>query len=59
MDEEVVVHIYKGIVLSHKRSKFESVLARWMNLEPVIWKEKTTAVWYCVYMASRKTALMN
>ena len=39
MDEEVVVHIYKGIVLSHKRSKFESVLARWMNLEPVIQSE--------------------
>ena len=39
MDEEVVVHIYKGIVVSHKRSKFESVLARWMNLEPVIQSE--------------------
>ena len=34
-----MVHIYKGIVLSHKRSKFESVLARWMNLEPVIQSE--------------------
>ena len=27
-----VVHIYSGILLSH--NAFESVLMRWMNLEP-------------------------
>ena len=32
-----VVHIYSGILLSH--NAFESVLMRWMNLEPVIQNE--------------------
>ena len=39
MDKEDVVHLYHGILLSHKRSEFESVLVRWMNLEPVIQSE--------------------
>ena len=39
MDKEVVVHIREGILLSHKSSEFESVLARWMKLEPVIQSE--------------------
>ena len=34
-----MVHIYKGILLSHKRHTFESVLMRWMNLEPIIQSE--------------------
>ena len=38
MDKEAVVHIYNGILLSHKK-EFESVLVRWMNLEPVIQTE--------------------
>ena len=41
MDKEDVVHIYNGILLSHKRNAFESVLVRWMNLEPVIQSEVT------------------
>ena len=36
MDKEVVVYIHNGILLSHKRNAFESVLMRWMNLEPII-----------------------
>ena len=39
MDKEVVVHIREGILLSHKSNEFESVLARWMKLEPVIQSE--------------------
>ena len=39
MDKEVVVHIHSGILLSHKRNTFESVLMRWMNLEPIIQSE--------------------
>ena len=31
MDKEVVLHIYNGILLCHKKS----ILARWMNVEPV------------------------
>ena len=39
MEQEVVVHIHNGILLSHKRNAFESVLMRWMNLEPIIQSE--------------------
>ena len=39
MDKEVVVHIYNGIYSVTKRNSFESVLMRWMNLEPIIQSE--------------------
>ena len=39
MDKEAVVRVYNGILLSHKRDAFESVLMRWMNLEPIIQSE--------------------
>ena len=39
MDKEVLVHIHNGILLGHKRNAFESVLMRWMNLEPIIQSE--------------------
>ena len=39
MDKEVVVHIHNGILLSHKRNTFESVLMRWMKLVPIIQSE--------------------
>ena len=29
-------HIHNGILLSYKKNAFESVLVRWMNLEPII-----------------------
>ena len=38
-DKEVVVHIHNGILLSHTMNTFESVLMRWMNLEPIIQNE--------------------
>ena len=31
-----MVHTHNGIILSNKRNAFESVLMRWMNLEPII-----------------------
>ena len=34
-----MVHIHIGISLSHKETTFESVLMRWMNLEPIIQSE--------------------
>ena len=34
-----MVHIYNRILLGHKSNKFESVVARWMNLEPLIQSE--------------------
>ena len=39
MDKEAVLHIHNGILLSHKKNAFESVLMRWMNLEPIIQSE--------------------
>ena len=37
MNKEVVVRIHNGIQLNYNR--FESVLMRWMNLEPIIQSE--------------------
>ena len=34
-----MVYIYNEILLSHKKNEFESVLMRWMSLEPVIQSE--------------------
>ena len=34
-----MVHIYNGILVSNKRGTLESVLMRWMNLEPIIQSE--------------------
>ena len=65
MDEKVVVQIYKGILLSHKKVKFESVLVRWVNLDPVIpsevsQKEKNkSSILTHIYIESRKITLMN
>ena len=39
MDKEAVVHIHDGILISIKRNTFESVLMKWMNLEPIIQSE--------------------
>ena len=45
-----MVHMYKGILYSHKRNTFGSVLVRWMNLEPIIQgevsqKRKTSVIY--------------
>ena len=34
-----MVHIHNGILLSRKKKTFESVLIRWMELEPIIQSE--------------------
>ena len=52
MDKDFVIHIYSRILLSPKRNAFESILMRWMNLEPIIQtevrqKEKDK---YCILM---------
>ena len=39
MDKEVVVHIHNGKLFNHKKNAFQSVLMRWMNLEPIIQSE--------------------
>ena len=37
--DKVVSYIHNEILLSHKRSTFELVLMRWMNIEPIIQSE--------------------
>ena len=39
MDKAAVAHIHNGILLSQQKNTFESVLVRWMNLEPIIQSE--------------------
>ena len=40
MDKEVLLHIQNGILLSYKqKNASESVLMRWMKLEPIIQSE--------------------
>ena len=38
-DKEDVVHIYNGILLSHKRNEIGSFVETWMDLETVILSE--------------------
>ena len=40
MDADIVGHIYNGILRSYKKNyPSESVLMRWMNLEPIVQSE--------------------
>ena len=38
MDKKAVVHIHNGVLVI-KKNTFESVLMRWMKLEPIIRNE--------------------
>ena len=39
MDKEDVVHIYNGILLSHKKNETELFVETWMDLETVMQSE--------------------
>ena len=43
MDKKDVVHIYNGILLSHKKDETTPITALWMDLEIVILSEKSHA----------------
>ena len=47
-----MVHIHNGMLLSHKRDAFDSVLMRWMNIEPIIQSEvsQNEKDRYCILM---------
>ena len=63
MDKEEVAHIYNGLLLSHKKNEVESVVVRWMKVEPVNteWSnsERAKQMYIKTYMKSIKMALMN
>ena len=50
MDTEIVVHIHNGILLSHKKNTFESVLMRWMNLGLLYRQSQKEKDKYCVFI---------
>ena len=57
-DKEDVVHIYNGILLSHKKEQNNVVAATWMQLEIIILSEvsqteKTNTIWYHLYVESK------
>ena len=39
MDKKAVVHIHNGVYSAIKKNTFESVLVRWVKLEPIIQSE--------------------
>ena len=39
MDKKAVVHMHNGIDSAIKKNAFESVLMRWMKLEPIMQSE--------------------
>ena len=58
MDKEDVVHIYNGILLSHKKEWNNVTAATWMQLEIIILSEvsqrKTNSIWSHLYGESKE-----
>ena len=55
MDKEDV-HIYNGILLSHKKDEILPFAATWVELEMIILREvgqRKTNIWYCLYVESK------
>ena len=60
MDKKAVVHIHNGVLLSLKKNTFESVLVRWMKLEPIIQSEVGQKEKHqYIYMEFRKMVTMT
>ena len=54
MDKEDVVHIYSGILLSHKKSEIMPFAATWMQLEIIILSEVSQRKHGIIYMWNLK-----
>ena len=57
MDKEDVVHIYNGMLLSHKKDEIMPFAAIWLDLKLVILSDvsqRKTNMWYCIYVESKQ-----
>ena len=54
MDKEDVVHVYSGILLSHKKNKIMPFTATWMQLEMITLVEKRQIPYDITYMYNLK-----
>ena len=60
MDKEDMVHIYNGILFSHKKDEITVFAATHMDLEIVIVKEETNSLYYfCVEFKSGTNELTS
>ena len=63
MDKEEVVHIYNGILLTHKKKEIMPFAATHIGLEIIILSEvsqrKTDIIWYHLYVESKKFIQAN
>ena len=50
MDKEDVVHVYNGILISHKKNEIMPFAATWMDLEGIMLSEisQTEKEKYCI-----------
>ena len=59
VDKEDVVHVYNGMLLSHKKSEIMPFAATWMQLEIIILSEVSQRKHGIIYMWSLKYGKMN
>ena len=58
MGKKIVVHIHNGYYSAIKKNAFESVLMRWMKLQPNIQSEVSQKE-KCIYKEFRKMVMMT